>query len=48
MADIPETPATPANEVDRKRIMRSRNVVLGVLLAAWVVLIFAISIVKMV
>ena len=44
MADLPET---TEGEGARKRIMRGRNVVLAGLLGAWVVLIFAISIVKM-
>jgi len=34
-------------EIDPKRIRRNRNNVLGVLLAAFVILVFAISIVKM-
>jgi len=34
-------------EIDPKRIRRSRNNVLGVLLAAFVILVFFISIAKM-
>lgn len=35
------------SETQRKRIQRSRNLVLGLLLAAFVVLVYAISIAKM-
>ena len=35
------------NEAERKRIQRSRSVVLAVLLGAFVVLVYAISIAKM-
>ena len=38
-------PSTPAEE--RKRIIRSRNRVVGILLLAFVVLVYAISIAKM-
>lgn len=41
MSDLSES------EVQRRKIQRARNIVVGVLLAAFVVLIFAISIVKM-
>jgi hypothetical protein len=34
-------------DAERRRIIRSRNIVLGLLLAAFVVLVFAISIAKM-
>lgn len=37
----------PDSETERKRIQRSRNLVLAWLLAGFVVLTFAISIVKM-
>lgn len=37
----------PESETERRRIQRSRNLVLGWLLAGFVVLTFAISIVKM-
>jgi hypothetical protein len=35
------------SNVERKRIQRSRNIALGLILGAFVVLVFAISIVKM-
>jgi hypothetical protein len=35
------------SEAQRKRIQRSRNLVLGLLLGAFVVLVYAISIAKM-
>lgn len=35
------------SETQRKRIQRSRNLVLGLLLAAFVILVYAISIAKM-
>lgn len=35
------------SETTRKRIQRSRNLVLGLLLAAFVILVYAISIAKM-
>ncbi len=37
----------PDSQTQRKRIIRQRNLVLGGVLVAFVVLIFAISIVKM-
>ncbi|HEY0957687.1 MAG TPA: hypothetical protein VGE05_00265 [Novosphingobium sp.] len=37
----------PDSEAERKRIQRSRNLVLALLLAGFAVLTFAISIVKM-
>ena len=36
------------SSAERKRIIRGRNLVLGVLLAAFVALVYAISIAKMV
>lgn len=38
---------TPEQESERKRIQRSRNIVMALLMAAFVVLIYAISIAKM-
>lgn len=38
---------TPEQETERKRIQRSRNIVMALLMAAFVVLIYAISIAKM-
>ena len=38
---------TSSSEAERKRILRSRNRVVGLLLAAFVVLVYAISIAKM-
>jgi hypothetical protein len=35
------------SEAERKRIQRQRNLVLGLILAAFVVLVYAISIAKM-
>lgn len=35
------------SETQRKRIQRSRNLVLGLLLGAFVILVYAISIAKM-
>lgn len=35
------------SQAERRRIQRSRNLVVGLLLAGFVVLVFAISIVKM-
>ncbi len=35
------------NDIQRKRIQRGRNIVMGVLLGAFVVLVYAISIAKM-
>ena len=37
----------PDSDEQRQRIQRSRNVVMGLLLGAFVILVFAISIVKM-
>ncbi len=37
----------PSNDSERKRIQRSRSVVLALLLGAFVVLVYAISIAKM-
>lgn len=45
MNDPLDSPRDSGSE--RKRIQRSRNVVLGLILGAFVVLVFAISIVKM-
>lgn len=39
---------TPESQTERKRIQKSRNRVFAVLLVSFVVLIYAISIVKMV
>ena len=43
------TEPVDSNSVDqqRRRIQRSRNVVLGLILAGFVILVFAISIAKM-
>jgi hypothetical protein len=41
-----EFDSNPA-EAERRRIQRSRNVVLAVILGGFVILVFAISIVKM-
>ena len=38
---------TPDQEIERKRIQRSRNIVMALLMGAFVVLIYAISIAKM-
>lgn len=38
---------TPDADSERKRIQRSRSIVMAVLLAAFVVLVYAISIAKM-
>jgi len=38
---------SPSPDAERKRIIRSRNRVVGVLLLAFVVLVYAISIAKM-
>lgn len=38
---------TPDIDTERKRIQRSRSIVMAVLLAAFVVLVYAISIAKM-
>lgn len=38
---------TPDTDSERKRIQRSRSIVMAVLLVGWVVLIYAISIAKM-
>ncbi len=45
MSKFPES--STGTDAERKRIQRSRNLVLGLLLAGFVVLVFAISIVKM-
>lgn len=45
MTDPLDSPRDSGSE--RKRIQRSRNIVLGLILGAFVVLVFAISIVKM-
>ncbi len=37
----------PDSQPERKRIIRQRNLVLAIVLGAFVVLVFAISIVKM-
>ncbi len=42
MTDSPRDP-----ETERRRIVKGRNLVLGLLLAAFVVLVYAISIAKM-
>ena len=38
---------SPSSQEERKRIIRSRNRVVGILLLAFVVLVYAISIAKM-
>ena len=38
---------TPDQEAERKRIQRSRNIVMALVMGAFVVLIYAISIAKM-
>ncbi len=48
MTQSPETKsADPDPGLERKRIQRSRSIVMALLLAAFVVLVFAISIAKM-
>ena len=56
MDETPETPianqgaanqAAADHEAERKRIQRSRSIVMALLLGAFVVLIYAISIAKM-
>lgn len=38
---------SPKDSDERRRIVRGRNIVVGVLLAAFVILVYAISIAKM-
>lgn len=45
MSDAPES--NPDTDAARKRIQKSRNIVMGLLLAGFVILVYAISIVKM-
>lgn len=45
MTEAPESDA--ANTADRRRIQRGRNVALALILGAFVIIVFAISIVKM-
>ena len=45
MSDAPES--NPDRDAARKRIQKSRNIVMGLLLAGFVILVYAISIVKM-
>ncbi|MCK9543383.1 MAG: hypothetical protein M0R03_15285 [Novosphingobium sp.] len=47
LADSPPAGPAPADPRDIERIRRQRNLVMGLLLAAFVILVFAISIVKM-
>ena len=37
----------PESDAERRRIQKSRNIVLGALLAGFVILVYAISIVRM-